>query len=119
MRVMVIGASTRPTKYGYRAVLAFRRQGHTVLPVNPRADQVAGLRCYHTIGEVPGPIDRATLYLPAEKGLVAVRELAERGDVKELWLNPGADDPEVIAAAEAAGFTPIIACSIVAIGETP
>ncbi len=116
---MIIGASRNPYKFGHRAVLAFTRQGHTVLPVNPTADVIAGVRCYRSIADVPGPIDQASLYLHPEQGADAVRDLAKRGDVRELWLNPGAESDELVELAQQLGFNPIQACSIVAIGERP
>ena len=119
MRVMVIGASNDRRKFGNKAVRAFGRAGHEVLPVNPHETEVEGLRCYRTIAEVPGPIDRASFYIPASAGLAAARELAVRGDVAEVWLNPGAESDELIAECRRLGFEPIQACSIVAIGERP
>lgn len=119
MRIMVIGASTNRGKFGNKSLRAHVRAGHEVFPVNPRADVIEGLRCYATIADVPGPIDRATVYLPPKLGVGAMRELAERGDVAEVWLNPGADGDEVVEAAEGAGLTVIQACSIVALGERP
>lgn len=119
MRVMIVGASTNREKFGNKAVRAFVRAGHTVLPVNPRADVIEGLECWRTIAAVPGPIDRATLYLPPKLGLAAVTDLAARGDVAELWVNPGAESPDLIAEARRLGFDPVQACSIVAIGEMP
>ncbi len=101
---------------------AYLRQGFEVLPINPRADEIEGVKCWHTIGEVPkggGPIDRALFYLPPKIGLQAIEELAARGDVAEVWLNPGAESDELIARAEELGFEPILACAIVDIGERP
>lgn len=119
MRVMVIGASRDPGKYGNKAVRAYIRQDHEVLPVNPGADEIEGVQCYSDVTEVPGPIDRASCYLPPEKGIDILEPLAQRGDVKEFWLNPGSESPELVERAEQLGFSPIQACSIVAIGETP
>ena len=119
MRVMVIGASSDPSKYGHRAVQAYVRQGHDVLPVNPAATEIAGMRAYANVSEPPGPIDRATVYLPPDVGLRVLPELAARGDVKELWINPGAESEALIAEARRLGFEPIQACSIVDIGERP
>jgi predicted CoA-binding protein len=119
MRVMIVGASSNREKFGNKSVRAHVRAGHEVLPVNPRADEIEGLRCYRSIGEVPGPIDRASLYLPPKLGMEAVRELAARGDVAEVWLNPGAGSPELVAEARRLGFEPVQACSIIAIGERP
>jgi hypothetical protein len=39
--------------------------------------------------------------------------------IPEVWLNPGADDDELVARARALGLNPIVACSIIAIGESP
>lgn len=119
MRVMIIGASRDPQKYGNKAVRAYLRQKHQVFPVNPAGGSVAGVRAYSTIADVPGPIDRASMYLPPSVGLAALDELAARGDVKELWLNPGSESDELVTKAESLGFTPIQACSIVDIGERP
>jgi predicted CoA-binding protein len=119
MRVMIIGASTNREKFGNIAVRAYLRQGHEVFPVNPRAEAIEGVRCYHAIADVPGPIHRASLYLPPTLGIAAVRELAARGDVAELWLNPGAESDELLAEARRLGFDPIQACSVLAIGEDP
>ena len=119
MRIMIVGASTNPEKFGNKAIRAYLRQGHEVFPINPRADEIEGTKCYHEIRDVPGPIDRASLYLPPKLGLQAVQELADRGDVAELWLNPGAESDALIAKAKELGFDPITACSIVDIGERP
>jgi len=119
MRIMIIGASTNREKYGNKSVRAHQRQNHDVFPVNPRADEIEGLKCYRTIAEVPGPIDRASLYLPPKLGFPAIDALADRGDVTEVWLNPGAESLELIEHAKQMGFDPITACSIIDIGEQP
>ncbi|MEM7229073.1 MAG: CoA-binding protein [Planctomycetota bacterium] len=119
MRVMVIGASTHAEKYGHRAVRAYLAQGHDVFPVHPTADEILGLPAFATIAAVPGPIDRATLYVPADIGLTLVDDLAARGDVDEVWLNPGSESPELVAALTERGLAPIQACSIIDIGAMP
>jgi predicted CoA-binding protein len=68
--------------------------------------------------DVPGPIDMATVYVPARVGVQVMEELAQKG-IGEIWLNPGADEPEVVSKARALGLQPTLACSIIAIGETP
>jgi predicted CoA-binding protein len=45
-------------------------------------------------------------------------DIAARG-CDELWLNPGTDSPEVVAAAEALGINVIQACSILGTGLSP
>jgi hypothetical protein len=45
-------------------------------------------------------------------------DLAAKG-VGRVWLNPGADDPAVVARAREVGLEPVVACSILAVGEEP
>jgi len=116
--VAVIGASRHRHKFGNRALRAFERQGFTVIPINPHETEVEGHKTYASVLDVPGPIDMATVYVPPRQGVRVIEQLAEKG-VPEVWLNPGADGPEVVARARELGLNTIQACSILGIGESP
>jgi uncharacterized protein len=116
--VAVIGASSNRSKFGNRAVRAFRQQGYTVIPINPNETEVEGLKAYASVLDVPGAIDMASMYVPPEIGRQVIGEIAQKG-IAEVWLNPGAESDELIARARALNIQPIVACSIVAIGENP
>ena len=116
--VAVIGASSNRNKFGNRAVRAFRQRGYTVVPINPHEAEVEGLKSYASVLEVPGAIDMASFYLPPEIGLQVIDEVAEK-KIPEVWLNPGAESDALIARAKALHIQPIVACSVVAIGENP
>ena len=116
--VAVIGASSNRRKFGNRAVRAFKQQGYTVIPINPHESEVEGLKAYSSVLDVPGPIDMASVYLQPDVGLQVMDEIAKK-KIPEVWLNPGADDDAVIERARALNIKPIVACSIVAIGENP
>lgn len=116
--VAVIGASNDRRKFGNRAVRAFRQQGYTVIPINPHETEVEGLTAYASVLDVPGTIDMASFYVPPDVGEQIIEEVARKG-IAEVWLNPGADSDALVARARALQITPIVACSIVAIGENP
>jgi predicted CoA-binding protein len=116
--VAVIGASSNRRKFGNRAVRAFRRQGYTVVPINPHETEVEGLKAYASVLDVPGAIDMATLYVPPEIGEQIIDEIA-RKKIAEVWLNPGSESDALITRARALDIQPIIACSIIGIGENP
>ena len=116
--VAVIGASSNRNKFGNRAVRAFQQQGYTVVPINPHEAEVEGLKSYASVMDVPGPIDMASIYLPPEIGEQVIDEIARKG-IPEVWLNPGAESDALIARARALHIQPIVACSIIAIGENP
>jgi uncharacterized protein len=116
--VAVIGASKNRRKFGNRAVRAFRLQGYTVVPINPHEAEVEGLKAYASVLDVPGPIDMASVYLPPDVGEHVIEEIA-RKQIFEVWLNPGAESDALIARARALKIQPIVACSIVALGQDP
>jgi len=116
--VAVIGASTDRIKYGNKAVRAYVRQGYAVYPVNPNAATVEGLRSYPSVRDIPGPIDRVTLYLPPEVGITLLPDIAAKKP-KEFFVNPGAESEELLAEARRLGLEPLMACSILAVGEAP
>jgi predicted CoA-binding protein len=116
--VAVIGASSNRNKFGNRAVRAFLQQGYTVVPINPNEAEVEGLTTYGSVMDVPGAIDMASFYVPPEIGLQVIDDIARKG-IAEVWLNPGAESDALIARAKALHIQPIVACSIVAIGENP
>jgi uncharacterized protein len=114
--IAVIGASNDRGKYGNRAVRAYQAQGWTVYPVNPKEAQIEGLKSYPSIAEVPTPVDRASLYVPAAVGIGLLDAIRARG-AKELWVNPGSGSPELLARAEQLGLVAVEACSIVAASD--
>jgi predicted CoA-binding protein len=116
--VAVVGASRDRHKFGNKAVRAFRDAGHTVIPINPHETDVEGERTYASVLDVPGPIDMATVYVQPDVALRLLDEF-EKKQIPEVWLNPGADDPEVVARARELGVRIIQACSIIGIGESP
>ena len=116
--VAVIGASSNRGKYGNRAVRAFRRQGYTVVPISLSETEVEGLKAYRSVLEVPGRVDMATFYVPPEIGLRVIDEVA-RKQIPEVWLNPGTESEALVRRARELHIEPVLACSIVGIGEDP
>ncbi|HEY3422671.1 MAG TPA: CoA-binding protein, partial [Methanocellaceae archaeon] len=78
--VAVIGASHIKGKVG-RAVLDNLLDGYEgkIYPINPKSDEIEGLKCYKTVLDVPGPIDLAVIVIPATLVPQAVRECGEKG----------------------------------------
>ena len=116
--VAVIGASSDPRKFGNRAVRAFRRQGYTVVPINPNRTRIEGLQAYASVLDVPGAIDIATFYVPPDVGARVIQDVAKK-EIPEVWLNPGSESEELVRLARSLKVEPIIACSILGIGENP
>ena len=116
--IAIVGASTDRSKYGNKAVRAFSQAGWTVYPVNHSASEVEGLKSYASIADLPGSIDRISMYVPPKIGRRMLPDIVAKAP-QEFFLNPGSEDPELVREAEALGLHPIQACSIVNIGLRP
>ena len=116
--IAIVGASSDRRKYGNKALRAFRQQGYTVVPINRHEVEIEGERAYASVLDYPGVVDEATVYLRPEAGVAVMEELAGKG-IRRVWLNPGADAPAVVSRARALGLEPVVACSILAVGEEP
>ena len=116
--IAVIGASSKRHKFGNKALRAYVSQGYRVLAINPNEDEVEGIRTYASVLDVPGSIDMATVYVPGHIGVRVMEDIAKKG-IPEVWLNPGADEPEVVERARTLGLNVVRACSIIGIGDSP
>ncbi|MBE0477478.1 MAG: CoA-binding protein [Coriobacteriia bacterium] len=122
--VAVVGASADRAKFGNKAVRAYTDEGYTVWPVNPRSGEIEGQSVYADVRDLPSLPFIASIYLHEDAAIEVLEALAdmerEAGDsIAVVYLNPGADQPRVIARAEDLGLYAISTCSIRAIGRAP
>jgi len=116
--VAVVGASSSRSKFGNKALRAFVDQGYRVLAINPNEAEVEGIKTYASVLDVPDPIDMATVYVQPEVTLRLLDEFQQKR-IPEIWVNPGAEDDQVMAEARRRKMNVIFACSIIGIGRSP
>lgn len=114
--VAIVGASPDPARYSHQAVLRFRARGWTVWPIHPAAAAIDALPVFRDLAALPGRPDLVCLYVKPEIGLGLLDAIAALRPLA-LWLNPGADGPELVAAARARGLRTVEACALVALGR--
>ena len=83
--VAVVGASRDPASLGRRIFDALVAAGFSgpVYPVNPAAGEVAGLRAYRSVRDVPAGVDLGVIAVPRDRVLAVVDDCAAAG-VKSL-----------------------------------
>jgi acetate---CoA ligase (ADP-forming) len=79
--IAVIGASSVPGKIGYMVLDHLVSQGYQgkIIPVNPKADEIFGLRCYKEISRYRRGIDLSVITVPTEHVKDAVIASVEAG----------------------------------------
>jgi predicted CoA-binding protein len=108
--VAIIGASADRSKFSNKSIHAHVRAGYEVYPVSPKEESIEGLKCYQSVLDIPVALDRVSLYLPPQVGTKILDDIAKKG-CKELWVNPGAESPELIEKAQSLGLNAVFACS--------
>lgn len=66
--ICVAGASTKEKSIGYELLNTIKGYGYTgkVFPVNPKADEILGYKCFHSIEEITASIDLAIVVVPKQ-----------------------------------------------------
>jgi predicted CoA-binding protein len=116
--VAILGASSNRAKFGNKAVRAFQRAGWRVHPVNPRESAVEGIATFASVEDLPERVDVLSIYLPPAVAIGLVDDIAD-AQPHAIWLNPGADASEVVAALEREALAVSRQCSITALGFSP
>jgi acetyl coenzyme A synthetase (ADP forming)-like protein len=83
--IAIIGASRTPGKVGHVLTRNVLESGYPgdIIPINPNAEEILGLKAYPSVLDVPGEIDLAVVSIPAEHVLGVADECGRKG-VKAL-----------------------------------
>lgn len=101
--IAVVGASDNPQKFGYRIYRDLKRKGYKVYPVNPNRATVDGDHAYPELVDLPERPQLVNLVVPPDTVLAVLHECLALG-LTRMWLQPGAESPEVLEFLEAHGF---------------
>lgn len=85
--IAVIGASANPGSMGHRFTVSLLEYGYQgkIYPVNPKYDEIQGLKVYPSILDIPGPVDYVISSVPASHVLNLMEDCAKK-QVKGIHL---------------------------------
>ena len=88
--VAVIGASSKELHIGNRVIKNLVDFGYKgpIYPINPKADEIRGVRAYGSILDVPTDVDVAHMVIPAKFVPMAIDDCGQK-KVKFVILNGG------------------------------
>ncbi|NPA96090.1 MAG: CoA-binding protein [Crenarchaeota archaeon] len=88
--VAIVGASREPTKVGYQILynMKMRYRGR-LYPVNPKATEILGLRCYPSVSAIPDTVDLAVIAVPAPKVPDVVDDCGKKGVKGVIVISAG------------------------------
>lgn len=110
-RTVVIGASSNPERYSFKATVSLKKHGHTVFLVGIKEGEIMGEKILTGKPEL-NEIDTVTLYVGPRnqpEWYNYVLELKPR----RIVFNPGTENQEFIGLAQKNGITCEEACTLV------
>lgn len=110
-KTIVIGASTNPERYAYKAVLALQKHNHEVVPVGLKTGEINGIKIFNDKPSVEN-VDTVTLYV-GPQNQEAWQEYIFSLNPKRIVFNPGTENPEFEKLAQSKGIETIEACTLV------
>lgn len=110
-KTLVLGASDNPARYSYLAINRLRGKGHPVVAIGQRRVRTGDVEIETEKKPFDG-VDTVTLYLNSSRQK-EYYDYILRLHPKRIIFNPGAENPELFALAQANGIQPMEACTLV------
>ncbi|NPA99697.1 MAG: CoA-binding protein, partial [Crenarchaeota archaeon] len=88
--VAIVGASPKPGKVGNVILANFKRRFKgRIYPVNPKHEEIMGLKCYPSIKDLPETPDLVVIAIPAPKVPQVLRDAGEKGVKAAIIISGG------------------------------
>ena len=94
--VAIVGATDDPAKYGSVIYRDLKNKGFEVFAVNPNRDTVDGDTSYKSLESLPVEPTIVNIVVPPQATLAVLEKARELGHMN-VWVQPGAESPEVMA----------------------
>jgi predicted CoA-binding protein len=109
---LVIGASSNPERYSYKAIQMLQQAGHSIKAIGLKSEMVLGVQVQKEFDFSPGEIHTITLYMnPTRQSEIITTLLAL--NPKRIIFNPGTENEAFMQAAKDQGIDALEACTLV------
>lgn len=107
-RIAIVGISRRKNDFSRALFNKLRAGDRDVVPVNPSATEIEGVRCYPDLKSIPGGVTAVLVVARSSVAASVVRECAASG-IKWVWLHrsfgTGSFSEEAVRVARETGVT--------------
>lgn len=83
--IAVVGLSTEKTKASNMVASYLQDEGYRIVPVNPRAQEILGERCYPDLKSIAFPVDIVDIFRPASE-VASIVEEAIQIKARAVWM---------------------------------
>jgi len=105
--IAIVGLSSDPQRASWFVASYLKKEGYTIIPVNPKADRILGEKAYPDLAAIPGPVDMVDVFRPAAECFEIARQ-AVAIKAKSLWLQLKLVNIEAAEYAARSGLTVVL-----------
>ncbi|MEE9198761.1 MAG: CoA-binding protein [Dehalococcoidia bacterium] len=105
--IAVVGLSPKPDRDSHRVASYLQDHGYRIIPVNPKAQEVLGERCYPDLKSIPEPVDVVDIFRRPEEVPPIVDQAIDIG-AAAVWMQLGIVNEEAAAKAREAGLAVVM-----------
>lgn len=105
--IAVVGLSNKPDRPSYDVASYLQRVGYRIIPVNPNIAEVLGEKAYKSLREIPDRVDVVQVFRWPQHVPAIVEDAIAIG-ARVVWMQPGTENEEAAARAEAAGLRAVV-----------
>ncbi len=89
--VAVVGASRDPEKLGYAVLSNLQSGGYPgpLYPINPKADEILGLKSFASVLDIPDPVDLAVVVIPYPFVPAVLEQCGQKGVAAVVIISAG------------------------------
>lgn len=91
--IAVVGMSPKPQRPSHYVALYLKENGYNIIPVNPGHSEIAGMKSYSNLLEIPSKVDIVDVFRRSEHVVPIVKE-AIKINAKAIWLQDGVINEE-------------------------
>ncbi len=101
--IAMVGVSRDPRKFGFTAFRELKEKGMNILPVNPYASEIHGVKVYNDIKSLPDEVKGLIIMTKKEQTPGIIREAREKG-IRQIWIQQMAESKEAISEGSVPGI---------------
>ena len=105
--IAVVGMSPKPERPSHYVAMYMKEQGYNIIPVNPGHNEIAGMKSFPSLLDIPQTIDVVDVFRRSEY-VLPIAESAVTVGAKALWLQDGVINENGSALAQKAGLLVVV-----------
>jgi predicted CoA-binding protein len=93
--IAMVGVSRNPKKFGFAAFRELKEKGMDIIPVNPHADEIHGVKAFKDVKSLPPEVKGLLVMTNKSQTQAVIKEAKEKG-IRNIWVQQMSESKEAL-----------------------